>query len=172
MQDLIRLSFQNPPIYVGVHDTAEHSTADGLTQGYVVISAEKRFLLLFTFLRKYKGKKIMVFFSACKVCACSVADGIGNASCAPQARRRGRAMGCALNSTALIFLKFGPGKEVKRAQCCEAQHSQPTKLLRQPLPIQKHGPQKGTMSHVPRRVPKLCGAGSAFPLVTPTQSRP
>jgi len=31
----------------------------------VVISADKKFLLLFTFLQKNKNKKIMVFFSSC-----------------------------------------------------------------------------------------------------------
>lgn len=35
--------------------------------GRVVVSPERRFLLLYTFLRKYKNKKIMVFFSSCKV---------------------------------------------------------------------------------------------------------
>jgi len=67
VEDLIRLSFQNPPVYVGVHDNADKSTVDTLTQGYVVVSPERRFLLLYTFLRKYKNKKIMVFFSSCKV---------------------------------------------------------------------------------------------------------
>eukprot|EP00667_Euglena_gracilis_P006804 EG_transcript_6868 len=66
VEDLIRLSFQNPPIYVGVHDNAAKTTCDTLTQGYVVVSAENRFLLLFTFLRKYRTRKVMVFFSTCK----------------------------------------------------------------------------------------------------------
>ena len=34
-------------------------------QGYVVCPSEKRFLLLFTFLKKNRKKKIMVFFNAC-----------------------------------------------------------------------------------------------------------
>jgi len=34
-------------------------------QGYVVCPSEKRFLLLFTFLRKNRNKKVMVFFSSC-----------------------------------------------------------------------------------------------------------
>jgi len=33
--------------------------------GYVVCPSEKRFLLLFTFLKKNRKKKIMVFFSSC-----------------------------------------------------------------------------------------------------------
>lgn len=36
-----------------------------LIQGYVVCSSEKRFLLLFTFLKKNISKKVMVFFSSC-----------------------------------------------------------------------------------------------------------
>ena len=35
-------------------------------QGYVVCPSEKRFLLLFTFLKKNRKKKVMVFFSSCK----------------------------------------------------------------------------------------------------------
>lgn len=34
-------------------------------QGYVVCPSEQRFLLLFTFLKKNLGKKVMVFFSSC-----------------------------------------------------------------------------------------------------------
>jgi len=36
-----------------------------VVQGYVVCPSEKRFLLLFTFLRKNRNKKVMVFFSSC-----------------------------------------------------------------------------------------------------------
>merc|ERR1719285_942358 len=41
------------------------ATVAGLEQGYVVCSSEKRFLLLFTFLKKNRKKKVMVFFSSC-----------------------------------------------------------------------------------------------------------
>lgn len=34
-------------------------------QGYVVCPSEKRFMLLFTFLKKNRKKKLMVFFSSC-----------------------------------------------------------------------------------------------------------
>lgn len=60
VEDLARLSIQNTPIYVGVHDDAATSTVEGLQQGYVICAAEMRFLLLFTFLKKNKNKKIMV----------------------------------------------------------------------------------------------------------------
>ena len=36
-----------------------------MEQGYIVLPADKRFLLLFTFLKKNKKKKVMVFFSSC-----------------------------------------------------------------------------------------------------------
>mmetsp|Transcript_25527 Transcript_25527/g.37689 ORF Transcript_25527/g.37689 Transcript_25527/m.37689 type:complete len:600 (-) Transcript_25527:112-1911(-) len=65
VEDLARLSIQNTPIYVGVHDESSVATVDGLQQGYVLCSAEMRFMLLFTFLKKNKNKKIMVFFSSC-----------------------------------------------------------------------------------------------------------
>jgi len=64
IDDLARLSLTNP-VYVGVDDNADVATVVGLEQGFVVIEADKRFLLLFTFLRKNKDKKIMVFFSSC-----------------------------------------------------------------------------------------------------------
>ncbi|XP_011688166.1 PREDICTED: probable ATP-dependent RNA helicase pitchoune [Wasmannia auropunctata] len=59
------LALKKEPIYVGVDDDKEMATVDGLQQGYVACPSEKRFLLLFTFLKKNKQKKIMVFFSSC-----------------------------------------------------------------------------------------------------------
>ena len=53
------------PIYIGVDDIALNATCEGLEQGFVTIEADKKFLLLFTFLQKNKNKKIMVFFSSC-----------------------------------------------------------------------------------------------------------
>ena len=40
-------------------------TVGGLEQGYVVCPSDKRFLLLFTFLKRNRNKKVMVFFSSC-----------------------------------------------------------------------------------------------------------
>jgi ATP-dependent RNA helicase DDX18/HAS1 len=62
VEDLARLSIQNTPVYVGVHDESTVATVDGLQQGYVLCAAEMRFMLLFTFLKKNKNKKIMVSF--------------------------------------------------------------------------------------------------------------
>lgn len=65
VEDLARLSIQGSPIYVGVHDEDAAATVAGLQQGYVTCPSEKRFQLLFTFLKKNKNKKVMVFFSSC-----------------------------------------------------------------------------------------------------------
>ena len=65
VEDLARLSIQGTPVYVGVHDEDEAATVEGLQQGYVICPSEKRFQLLYTFLKKNKNKKIMVFFSSC-----------------------------------------------------------------------------------------------------------
>jgi len=62
--DLARLSLTKP-VFVEVKTQDNVATVSGLTQGYVVCPAKSRFLLLFTFLKKNKDKKIMVFFSAC-----------------------------------------------------------------------------------------------------------
>ncbi|XP_067598253.1 ATP-dependent RNA helicase DDX18 isoform X1 [Pseudorca crassidens] len=66
VEDLARISLKKEPLYVGVDDDKAHATVDGLEQGYVVCPSEKRFLLLFTFLKKNRKKKLMVFFSSCK----------------------------------------------------------------------------------------------------------
>ncbi|XP_069699937.1 probable ATP-dependent RNA helicase pitchoune [Periplaneta americana] len=62
---LTRLALKKEPIYVGVDDSKDKATVEGLEQGYVVCPSEKRFLLLFTFLKKNRKKKVMVFFSSC-----------------------------------------------------------------------------------------------------------
>ena len=64
-EDLARISLKKLPLYIGVDDKKAKATVEGLEQGYVVCPAEKRFLLLFTFLRRNRDKKIMVFFSSC-----------------------------------------------------------------------------------------------------------
>ncbi|XP_056611437.1 ATP-dependent RNA helicase DDX18 [Triplophysa dalaica] len=65
VEDLARISLKKEPLYVGVDDNKDTATVEGLEQGYVVCPSEKRFLLLFTFLKKNRKKKIMVFFSSC-----------------------------------------------------------------------------------------------------------
>jgi ATP-dependent RNA helicase DDX18/HAS1 len=63
VEDIIRLSMKEP-IYLGIKST--EATVSSLQQGYVIVSPEKKFLLLYTFIRKNLDKKIMVFFSSCK----------------------------------------------------------------------------------------------------------
>ncbi|KAL3277135.1 hypothetical protein HHI36_012489 [Cryptolaemus montrouzieri] len=62
---LTRLAFKKEPIYVGLDDAKETATVIGLKQGYLVLPSDQRFLFLFTFLKKNRSKKIMVFFSSC-----------------------------------------------------------------------------------------------------------
>ena len=66
VEDIARVSM-NPKntVYVEVPSETKLATASGLEQGYVTVSSQKRFLLLFTFLKKNKNKKVMVFFSSC-----------------------------------------------------------------------------------------------------------
>lgn len=66
VDDLARLSInQKTAIYVEVPSETTQATAAGLEQGFVTCPSSKRFLLLFSFLKRNKNKKIMVFFSSC-----------------------------------------------------------------------------------------------------------
>ena len=92
VEALSSVALKKEPMYVGVDDKQETATVEGLqqvktttphrsrvelcsiyccvfccdvTQGYVVCPSEKRFLLLFTFLKKNRKKKVMVFLNAC-----------------------------------------------------------------------------------------------------------
>lgn len=62
---LTKLALKKEPIYVGVDDNKDTATVSGLEQGYIVCPSEKRLLVLFTFLKKNRKKKVMVFFSSC-----------------------------------------------------------------------------------------------------------
>ncbi|RFU31879.1 hypothetical protein B7463_g4474, partial [Scytalidium lignicola] len=65
VEDLARISLRPGPLYINVDQQKEHSTVEGLQQGYVVCDSDKRFLLLFSFLKRNLKKKIIVFFSSC-----------------------------------------------------------------------------------------------------------
>ncbi|ODQ77349.1 hypothetical protein BABINDRAFT_100502 [Babjeviella inositovora NRRL Y-12698] len=65
VEDLARISLRPGPLYINVHSAQDTSTADGLEQGYVVCESDKRFLLLFSFLKRNVKKKIIVFLSSC-----------------------------------------------------------------------------------------------------------
>ncbi|KAJ2937774.1 hypothetical protein O0L34_g17903 [Tuta absoluta] len=65
IEALTALAVKHEPVYVGVDDHREQATVDSLEQGYIVCPSEKRFLVLFTFLKKNRKKKVMVFLSTC-----------------------------------------------------------------------------------------------------------
>ncbi|KAI0465173.1 ATP-dependent RNA helicase [Komagataella kurtzmanii] len=65
VEDLARISLRKGPLYINVDSENETSTVDGLEQGYVVCDSDKRFLLLFSFLKRNQKKKIIVFLSSC-----------------------------------------------------------------------------------------------------------
>ncbi|KFH41670.1 ATP-dependent RNA helicase-like protein [Hapsidospora chrysogenum ATCC 11550] len=67
VEDLARISLRPGPLYINVDQEQQFSTVEGLEQGYVLCEADKRFVLLFSFLKtmKDKKKKVIVFFSSC-----------------------------------------------------------------------------------------------------------
>ncbi|KAJ2389055.1 ATP-dependent RNA helicase [Coemansia sp. RSA 2559] len=65
VEDLARISLKQGPLYINVDEGKKMATAEGLEQGYVVCESDKRFLLLFTFLKRNLKKKVIVFFSSC-----------------------------------------------------------------------------------------------------------
>ncbi|KAG2057122.1 DEAD-domain-containing protein [Suillus hirtellus] len=65
VQDLARISLRPGPLHVDVDKEEATSTVSTLSQGYVVCPSDRRFLLLFTFLKKNLKKKVIVFFSSC-----------------------------------------------------------------------------------------------------------
>ena len=65
VQDLARISLRPGPLYINVDSDKATSTAAMLEQGYIVTESDKRFLLLFTFLKRNLKKKVIVFFASC-----------------------------------------------------------------------------------------------------------
>ena len=64
-EDLARISLKKMPVYIGVDDLKDTATNEQLEQGYIVAESDVRLRILYTFLKKNKSKKIMVFFSSC-----------------------------------------------------------------------------------------------------------
>ncbi|XP_072383017.1 probable ATP-dependent RNA helicase pitchoune [Diabrotica undecimpunctata] len=62
---LTALALKKEPVHIDVDDSKAEATVSGLEQGYVVCPSDKRLLVLFTFLKKNRKKKVMVFFSSC-----------------------------------------------------------------------------------------------------------
>ena len=63
VEDLITLSVKN---YENIRIKSSDPTVSTLEQGYLIIDADKKFLFLFTFFKKNKNSKILVFFATCK----------------------------------------------------------------------------------------------------------
>lgn len=63
--DLARISLRPGPTHIDIDGARDTSTVATLSQGYIVCPSDQRFLLLYTFLRKYRNKKVVVFFSSC-----------------------------------------------------------------------------------------------------------
>lgn len=60
VEDLARISLRPGPLYINVDEEKEYATVEGVEQGYCLVDADKRFLLLFSFLKKMAKKKIIV----------------------------------------------------------------------------------------------------------------
>lgn len=65
-EGLAKMSLTDPS-YITVDDQKESATVSGLSQRYFICPTERRFLVLYAFLKKNRNKKMMVFFSACNV---------------------------------------------------------------------------------------------------------
>ncbi|KAL2518120.1 DEAD-box ATP-dependent RNA helicase 51 [Abeliophyllum distichum] len=65
IEDLARISFRETPIYIDVDEGRKRVTNEGLQQGHAVVPSAKRFVILYSFLKRNMAKKVMVFFSSC-----------------------------------------------------------------------------------------------------------
>ncbi|KAJ1703200.1 hypothetical protein LUZ63_002979 [Rhynchospora breviuscula] len=54
---------QPKPVYIGVDDKKPKATVSGLQQYCCIVESEEKFLALYTFLKKQRSKKTIVFFS-------------------------------------------------------------------------------------------------------------
>ncbi|KAK8740111.1 hypothetical protein OTU49_003043 [Cherax quadricarinatus] len=63
--ELSRLALKTEPMEVDVDCNKITATVEGLEQAYLICPADKRFLVLYTFIKKNKKKKVMVFLSSC-----------------------------------------------------------------------------------------------------------
>ena len=66
VENLNTLSLNNP-IYVKIESKLNSSpTLSNLQQGYIKLSGDMKFIFLYTFIKKTKNKKTMIFFNSCK----------------------------------------------------------------------------------------------------------
>lgn len=64
VEQLARISFHRPPLFISLKSREDKATVDTLEQGYVICPAEKRLILLYHFVRRNMKKKVIVFFSS------------------------------------------------------------------------------------------------------------
>ncbi|CAO3664112.1 unnamed protein product [Umbelopsis ramanniana] len=64
VKDLARLSLRDPE-YVAVHEKADHSTPQKLTQNFLVCELPKKLDILYSFIRTHLKSKVVVFISSC-----------------------------------------------------------------------------------------------------------
>ncbi|KAK3027430.1 hypothetical protein RJ639_042070, partial [Escallonia herrerae] len=65
VQDFACLLSLKDPAYIDVDDGRKRVTNEGLQQGYCIVPSDQRLLLLHSFLKRSRAKKVMVFFSSC-----------------------------------------------------------------------------------------------------------
>lgn len=65
VKDLARLSLRSP-VYISVHENAEHATPTALQQSYVVCPLDVKLDMIWSFIKHHKKKKVLVFLSSCK----------------------------------------------------------------------------------------------------------
>ncbi|ORX47726.1 DEAD-domain-containing protein [Hesseltinella vesiculosa] len=81
VKDLVRLSLKDPE-YVAVHEQAEHSTPQKLSQHYLVCDLPDKLDIMYSFIRTHLKSKVIVFLSCCKQarfvfeCFCKLQPGI------------------------------------------------------------------------------------------------
>ncbi|KAI6203467.1 hypothetical protein M3Y94_00560100 [Aphelenchoides besseyi] len=70
VDELVKQALHSNPVRIGVESKeSDEATVEGLEQGYVACPSEKRFLLLFTFLKKNRNKKsygVLLFVCICE----------------------------------------------------------------------------------------------------------
>lgn len=65
VKDLARLSLKDP-VVVSVDAASDTTTPDNLRQKYTVIKLEQKLSFLYTFIKRHKKSKILVFIATCK----------------------------------------------------------------------------------------------------------
>ncbi|KAG8347634.1 DEAD DEAH box helicase Helicase conserved C terminal domain [Trypanosoma vivax] len=64
VEQLARVSFYRPPLFISMKRKEDKATVDTLEQGYVVCPSEQRLLVLYHFVKRNVKKKMIVFFSS------------------------------------------------------------------------------------------------------------